>query len=181
MRDLESQWAQWMREANAGDSPSYYRLLKALLPYLRQVVRKGIGAGLANEGEDIVQETLLAIHLKRQTWDETRAILPWIRTILKNKSIDRLRRLRVNDHIHLDAVAGTLCHSTGDGTTPSGEANRILTTLRERQRRILMAAAVEELSVEEIAARENMSRGAVRVNLHRSLKKLARTFGKGTL
>ena len=62
MRSEEAQWAGWMRAANAGDSKAYRRLLEALTPFLRMVVRQGfMRAGLSgSDVEDVVQETLLA-------------------------------------------------------------------------------------------------------------------------
>src|SRR5215470_5353378 len=102
MRDFESQWSDWMREANAGNAASYRRVLEAFIPYLRQAVRKVLPASAAGEVEDIVQETLLAIHLKRQTWDEARPIVPWVRAIARNKVIDHLRRLSRKDQVSLE-------------------------------------------------------------------------------
>jgi RNA polymerase sigma-70 factor, ECF subfamily len=37
--------------------------------------------------EDVVQETLLAIHLKRHTWDRNWPIGPWIAAIVGNNFI----------------------------------------------------------------------------------------------
>ncbi|MGB7915625.1 MAG: sigma factor, partial [Rhodomicrobium sp.] len=83
-----------MRAANAGDNQAYRRLLEALTPFLRMVVRQGFArAGLSgSEVEDVVQETLLAIHLKRQTWDAEQLFTPWVRAVARNKLIDNLRR-----------------------------------------------------------------------------------------
>ena len=39
-----------------------------------------------------MQETLLAIHLKRHTWDPDQALTPWLSAIARNKVIDMLRR-----------------------------------------------------------------------------------------
>ncbi len=90
----EAQWAGWMRAANAGDNGAYRRLLGALAPFLRKVAAQGfIRAGLGSgDVEDVVQETLLAIHLKRQTWDADQLFTPWLRAIARNKLIDNLRR-----------------------------------------------------------------------------------------
>ena len=94
MRSEEARWAGWMRAANAGDNQAYRRLLEALTPFLRMVVRQGFTrAGLSgSEVEDVVQETLLAIHLKRQTWDAEQLFTPWVRAVARNKLIDNLRR-----------------------------------------------------------------------------------------
>jgi RNA polymerase sigma-70 factor (ECF subfamily) len=67
----EKEWALLMRAGNAGDADCYRRLLLQLTPVLRAVARRGLAsAGMADtDVEDVVQETLLAIHLKRQSWD----------------------------------------------------------------------------------------------------------------
>src|SRR6478736_3831257 len=92
--DRDRTWADWMRAANAGDEIAYRRLLEALAPVLRQIVRRGFTrSGFGNgDVEDVVQETLLAIHLKRQTWDEGEMITPWVTAIARHKLIDSLRR-----------------------------------------------------------------------------------------
>jgi RNA polymerase sigma-70 factor (ECF subfamily) len=97
VRGEESQWADWMRSANAGDSKAYRRLVEALTSFLRMIVRRGFTrAGLSgSDVEDVVQETLLAIHLKRQTWDADQLFTPftpWVRAVARNKLIDNLRR-----------------------------------------------------------------------------------------
>ncbi len=55
--------------------------------------------------EDIVQETLLAIHLKRDTRDETQPIEPWLRAIAHYKLVDHLRRRGFTDHLDIDDYA----------------------------------------------------------------------------
>ena len=55
-----------------GNSAAYRRLLAQLTPALRAFAGRGLARAGASgaDAEDIVQETLLALHLKRQTWDE---------------------------------------------------------------------------------------------------------------
>ena len=78
MQDREAEWAALMQRAIAGDEPAYRRLLSALAPWLRAVARRGFTQARAGNAdvEDIVQETLLAIHLKRHTWDASRPLGP---------------------------------------------------------------------------------------------------------
>jgi RNA polymerase sigma-70 factor, ECF subfamily len=176
MRDFESQWTAWMREANSGNAASYRRVLEALIPFLRQTVRKVLPASAAGEAEDIVQETLLAIHLKRQTWDEARPIVPWVRAIARNKMIDHLRRLSRNDRVSFDDIESMLPPVSMDETGIARDTEKLLSTLNGRPRRILHAVAIEGLTLQEVAGQEKMSNGAVRVALHRSLKALAAAF-----
>jgi RNA polymerase sigma-70 factor, ECF subfamily len=74
----DNQWPLLMRAANLGDAEAYRKLLLQLTPVLRSLARRGLArAGLAvQDAEDIVQETLLAIHLKRQSWGEEAPLGP---------------------------------------------------------------------------------------------------------
>ena len=71
MSERDVDWGDLMRAANGGDAAAYNRLLTRLAPAVRAVARRGLSrAGLGpEEAEDVVQETLLAIHLKRHTLD----------------------------------------------------------------------------------------------------------------
>jgi hypothetical protein len=71
-------WATQMGAANDGYEASYRELLGLLAAVLRTVVERGFKrAGVAaGETEDAVQETLLAIHLKRHTWRRDEPIGP---------------------------------------------------------------------------------------------------------
>ena len=93
-----------MRLARQGDDEAYRRLLGHVAIWLRAVVRRGLasaGRGPA-ESEDIVQEALLAVHLKRETWDASRPIGPWLRAIAQHKLADHLRRRGFHDHLDID-------------------------------------------------------------------------------
>jgi DNA-directed RNA polymerase specialized sigma24 family protein len=80
-----------MRAANRGDAVAYRRLLDAITPVLRGVVRAR-GASLGHEArEDVVQEVLLAVHLKRQTWREDQPLRPWLYAIARHKVVDAFR------------------------------------------------------------------------------------------
>src|ERR1700752_5343918 len=91
-----------MRSAISGDDAAYHRLLKAVTPVLRAAARRGLArAGQPiDQAEDIVQDILLAVHLKRHTWDANAPFAPWLFAIARNKLIHALlprgRRVFVN-------------------------------------------------------------------------------------
>jgi RNA polymerase sigma-70 factor (ECF subfamily) len=173
IHDRDRIWADWMRSANDGDEIAYRRLLEALLPFLRAVVRRGFarsGFGSADV-EDVVQEALLAIHLKRQTWDESEAITPWVTAIARHKLIDELRRRGRHIDLPIDDFIGVL--PTEAATEALSTRDRFLSVLRGRQREVVYAISIAGLSAQEAAARLRISEGAVRVALHRGLSALA--------
>lgn len=175
MSDLEDELANWMRAAQAGDATAYRRLLTALADMLRRWVRRELsrqGYEIA-EAEDIVQETLLAIHLKRATWDADRAILPWLRAVTRHKLIDNLRRRGRRVMVPVDDILETLAAPEPDQTLSADALDRHLATLPPGQSRVVRAIAIDGLSPAEAAARLTLSEGAVRVALHRGLAALA--------
>jgi RNA polymerase sigma-70 factor (ECF subfamily) len=174
----ESDWAGLMRAANAGDAAAYDRLLRQLAP----VLRAGASRGLARSGlgpadaEDVVQETLLAIHLKRHTWDTGLPIGPWINAIARNKLIDFLRRRRGRVDVPIDDLAEVLPAEDAEPTATAHDVDRHVGALPARQREVVRAIAVEGVSITETAKTLGMNEGAVRVALHRGLTRLATKF-----
>lgn len=170
-----------MRAAIGGDSIAYRRLLASLTPVLRRVAR-GNGARLGLDGgdaEDVVQEVLLAIHLKRQTWDTDRPIVPWIMTITRNKLIDARRRRGNRQSMPIDDLTEALTAEENDDSMDRRDLDRLLGKLGDRQRDLVFSLSVEGRSVQETAARLDMTEGAVRVALHRAIKALAALYRKG--
>lgn len=170
-----------MRAANGGDADAYRHLLTALAARLRGIVRKRLER--INRGpediEDIVQETLLAVHLKRHTWDETAPLEPWVRAIAHHKMIDALRRRGFRDHVNIEDISDELKFAPTSDLSAPGDCARLLKTLPARQRQIIEAIAIEGRSAREVAQAFGSTEGAVRVALHRSLKALAKSFREG--
>lgn len=179
--NAEEEWAVLMRAAIDGDSGAYRRLFETLTPALRASTRRSCARiGLsADEAEDIVQETLLAIHLKRQTWDTQRPIAPWIMTIARHKLIDARRRRGVSDPQSIDDLVDILAADGDEDAQDRGDLDRLLGKLDARPRDLVRSLSVEGRSVQETAVRLNMSEGAVRVALHRAIKTLAALYRNG--
>ncbi|WP_026870058.1 sigma-70 family RNA polymerase sigma factor [Inquilinus limosus] len=171
----EEEWATWMRAAISGDAGAYRLFLQAVTPHLRAMARRrgALFGASGSDAEDVVQEVLLAIHLKRASWDPARPIGPWISTIVRNKMIDALRRRGRHADVPIEDVIDTLeAEPAADGLERRDVA-RLLSRLQDRQREIVRSISVEGGSVRETAGRLGMTEGAVRVALHRALKVLA--------
>jgi RNA polymerase sigma-70 factor, ECF subfamily len=173
-------WAEWMTAALAGDDSAYHRLLAAMAPVLRANARRTLsqlGAPTA-DAEDIVQETLLAIHLHRNTWRQTDPIGPWIAAIARYKLIDTLRRRGRRSEIAVDDLADALPDADADQEEALGrrQVAGLVARLDGRQREIVQAISLEGAGIRETAAKFGISEGAVRVALHRGLKALARLY-----
>ncbi|MGH6811757.1 MAG: sigma factor, partial [Methylocella sp.] len=151
----EKQWSLLMRAGNAGDAASYRRLLLQLAPVLRANARWGLArAGMADtDAEDVVQETLLAIHLKRQSWDEDAPFGPWLRAIARHKMIDVLRRRGRRIDVPLDGFAEILAGGESEPSMLVADVDRHLPGLPAGQRIVVQAIAVDGASISEAAAR----------------------------
>ncbi|SHJ65886.1 RNA polymerase sigma-70 factor, ECF subfamily [Bradyrhizobium lablabi] len=174
VREREDEWTGLMRSAISGDSVAYHRLLKAVTPVLRAAARRGLArAGQPlDQSEDIVQDILLAVHLKRHTWDANAPFAPWLFAIARNKLIDALRRRGRRVFVNIDDFAETIPSEPAAQSVPAGEVAAQLEQLPARQRDVLRSIAVESASIKDTAARFSMSEGAVRVALHRGLASL---------
>lgn len=172
---VEEEWAVLMRAAMAGDEVAYRSFLKAVAPSLRAAARRNLARfGLdAAEAEDVVQDALLAIHLKRQTWDQDRPIGPWISAIVRNKFIDLMRRRGRAVQVPIEDVAESLAAEEDPAALDGYEVTRMLDNLNEKQRNVVRSLAIEGATVRQTAERLNMTEGAIRVTLHRAVKALA--------
>src|SRR6201987_3126580 len=139
VREREDEWTGLMRSAMSGDSAAYHRLLKAVTPVLRAAARRGLArAGQPiDESEDIVQAILLAVHLKRHTWDVKAPFAPWLFAIARNKLIDALRRRGRRVFVNIDDFADTLPTAPVAETASPSETAAQLQSLPARQREVL--------------------------------------------
>lgn len=110
-----------------------------------------------------MQGTLLAIHLKRGTWDTKRPLLPRVRTVAYSKLIDALRRRRGRVQINLDDLAKELAADGDDGLS-AGDIDRLIAMLGQRQREIVTLTMIEGVRAASCRKiRHERSRGTHRI------------------
>ena len=131
---------------------------------------------MVSEVEDLVQETLLAIHNQRHTYDRSRPLTAWCYAIARYKLVDFLRRRgrreALTDSID-DDFGERLSADEPDATDARRDLRQLLDTLPERQRQSVVYVKIEGRSVAETATLTGMSESAIKVNVHRALKALA--------
>ena len=167
-----------MRAAVRGDTGAYHRLLQELAPVLRGLASRGFARRRfgSEDVEDVVQETLLALHLKRHTWDERQPFSPWVHAIARNKLIDNLRRRGRQVHLDIDDIGDLLAGDVPAVELNSIDAHHLIGRLSGRKREIVVAISINGASAREVAQRLGMTEGAVRVALHRALRSLAKAL-----
>jgi RNA polymerase sigma-70 factor (ECF subfamily) len=172
----EDRLGDMMRLALGGDSAVYATLLKDIAALARGNARAMLRKRGQSDAdlEDIVQDVLLAVHLKRDTWDSSRTFGPWLGAIVRHKLVDAMRKRRLGDAA-VEELADVLpAHEAAPSDTHDVE--RTLATLPEKPRSIVRAIAIEGRSAAQVGADLGMNEGAVRVALHRALKDLAARF-----
>ena len=158
----------------AGEKPAYHQFLQELSGFLRAFLR-GRLARLPDEVEDLVQETLLAIHNQRHTYDASQPLTAWVYAIARYKMVDMLRRHAVRGALHdpLDDELAIFAAPDNDAGDARRDLAVLLAQLPDGQRLSIQHMKLEGRSVVEAARLTGMSESAVKVAVHRGLKKLA--------
>ena len=157
-----------------GDALAYHAFLKELSAHLRAFLR-GRLSRLPDEVEDLVQETLLAIHNRRHTYDAGQPLTAWVHAIARYKLIDLLRRRAGRDALNdpLDDDLEVFASSDTDADDARRDLGKLLERLPDRQRLPILHMKLEGRSVAEAARMTGMSEAAIKVGVHRGLKALA--------
>ena len=157
----------------AGESAAHAALLSAMSGYLRGYFSRRLGAGAADM-EDLVQDTLLAIHLRRSTYDRTQKFTPWAYAIARYKLLDHFRRVGVRKSVPLEDAGELFSHDNAEEGAVRRDLGKLLGLLPGRQRQLVRDVKITGLSMEEAAAKSGMSATAVKVSVHRGMKAMAR-------
>jgi RNA polymerase sigma-70 factor (ECF subfamily) len=158
----------------AGEAPAYHAFLQELSTHLRAFLRKRL-VGLPDEVEDLLQESLLAVHNQRHTYDAGQPLTAWVHAIAKYKLIDLLRRRSHREKLNdpLDDEIEIFASADGAASEARHDLAQLLDQLPDRQRLPIIHMKLEGLSVAETARATGMSESAVKVGVHRGLKALA--------
>ncbi len=158
----------------AGDARAYHEFLQELSTHLRAFLRKRL-VSLPDEVEDLLQESLLAVHNQRHTYDAGQPLTAWVYAIAKYKLIDLLRRRASRDMLTdpLDEDIHVFSSADTEAAQAQRDVTQLLDQLPERQRLPIVHMKLEGLSVAETARATGMSESAVKVGVHRGLKALA--------
>lgn len=172
----EAELARLFRAALEGDETAYSRFLERVAKMVRGFARRRVTQG-GIDPEDIVQETLLAIHLKRHTWRTQDPVTPWVFAIARYKLIDAFRRVGRRMEIAMDETFDVPAPQAEE-LASEREVGRALASIAPGQRAVVSSISVDGRSIGETARSLGMTEAAVRVALHRGLAAIARKFGR---
>ena len=170
MRADEDRLRQLMVGGLDGNAADHIALLRLLVPLLRGFYRRRAN-GADHDIEDLVQETLIAVHTRRATYDRDRVFTAWLFAIARYKMIDHFRCTR-----RLQPIDGLEDVLVSDGFEDASGArldiDELLDTLPAKQARMIRATRIEGLSIAEAAAADGIGESDAKVSVHRGLKAL---------
>jgi RNA polymerase sigma-70 factor (ECF subfamily) len=159
-----------------GNAGAYRDLLRDLRPRLSGYFARRLMSD-PDEVEDLVQDTLVAIHTRRETYDRGQPLTPWVYAIAHHKLVDRYRQRGRRLFAPLDDAGGDLRVEDGSAAADARrDVERALALLPERARRLLRSLKIDGCSVAEAASLAGLSQGAAKVAAHRAMRTLAGHF-----
>ena len=171
MRASEVQLKTWMIGGLDGDPACHTLLLRALVPVLQAFYRRRM-QDRPDDIDDLVQETLIAVHTRRATYDRERLFSGWLFAIARYKMIDHFRR--GGRTCPIEGLADILvAEGFEDASAARIDVDRLLGGLPVKQAAAIRATRLDGLSTSEAAARAKMGESDVKVSVHRGLKALA--------
>ena len=172
----EAQYRDWMLAALMGDAGAYRMLLSGLTRHLRSYYARRLDASAA---EDAVQETLIAIHTRRATYDPALPFTAWVYGIARYKLIDEYRRNKRHATVPLDEAGELFGHDDAQEAIAKRDVGKLLAKLPPAKRELVKDIKLDGVSVAEVAARTGMSESAVKVTVHRAIKSLGEDVNPG--
>lgn len=173
MQATEKRLQTLLLQGMAGDTVAYNAFLKGLAVFLRAFLRRRL-ASLPDDIEDLVQDTLLAIHNQRHTYNPQQPLTAWVQAIARYKWVDLLRRRSGHEALNQPLEDDMALFAADD--TAAADARHDLLYLLNRlptaQREAIMATKLDGLSVAEAASAQGVSESALKVAVHRGLKAL---------
>jgi len=179
VKELEQRLKKRFLESRNGNTEAYREFLDEIFRLIRGYLLQAMSPKIRSteKVEDLTQDVLLSIHRKRDLYDATKPLLPWVYAIARHRLIDSIRAdSRQPECIEwvekFDALAVTeipLLMGEDDGQD-------LLVGLNERQKEILKLSKIDELSLQEIAEKLEMNVSAVKVSIHRSLKQIRKKW-----
>src|SRR4051812_47114922 len=180
-RPPEADWSHLMALGQQGDAKAYRLLLTGVTPYLRALAyRFGLSG---SDIEDAVQDALLTLHTIRHTYDPTRPFAPWLVAVARHRMLDyRRKRMRqFGREAELTEFHETLAAPETNPPERASESRRLhaaIAELPEGQRRAVELLRLQEMSLKEASAKSGQSETALKVAMHRAVKRLRMLLGE---
>jgi RNA polymerase sigma-70 factor (ECF subfamily) len=161
----------------AGDEAAHRAFLTEAAALLRAFFRARL-RGRNEDAEDLVQETLVALHTRRESYDPSYPLTAWLYAIARYRLIDFLRRAKHRNHAPLDGVEVGQPDPEYEASDAKRDVATLLDKLPDKQRTAIRMVKLEDRSVKETAAATGLSESDIKISIHRGLKTLMRLMGQ---
>lgn len=156
-----------MEAAVGGDKAAYRAALIEVERWARSFYRHRVTPSAVN---DLVQETLIAVHNKHHTYDPSQPFGPWLAAIARYKWADYLRNVYRRSEVELPD--GLAAEEMDDPIVLGMSLRNLMAKLKPAQSAVLKLVKLQGYSIQEAAHCTGQSEALVRVNIHRGLKQL---------
>ena len=174
MDEIEARLRGLMLAGLAGQAAPYRQLLDELGGRLRAYYGRRVPPGL--DVEDLVQETMIAVHTRRASYDTAQPFTAWAYAIARYKLIDALRRSRAHLRAPAEAAEALFVEPGAEAAMAGRDLSRMLAKLPKRTQALIRDVRIEGLSMREAADKHGMTETAVKVAVHRGLKALGAEY-----
>ncbi|MCF8475014.1 MAG: sigma-70 family RNA polymerase sigma factor [Emcibacter sp.] len=156
-----------MQATLSGDQTAYRLLLTDLRPWLTAYFKKRIHH---NTVEDLVQDTLMTLHHKRQTFNPDYPFGPWISAVARHRWIDHMRKTLKYVETEIDENHPSEDHKQDE--CAKHDVRTLLNLIPETQARMIEMMKLQEMTVAEISCQTGHSPSSVKIMVHRGMKKM---------
>jgi RNA polymerase sigma-70 factor (ECF subfamily) len=176
--DAEAELKALFLRGLGGDAGAHRQFLAKTAAHLRAWYR-GRLRHAPDDAEDLVQETLIAIHTRRDAYDPAYPVTAWIYAIARYRLIDHWRRHKrrgppVAIEDAPEEADGMFTRAEDEASDARRDVTRLLMRLPQKQRDAIRLVKLEGISVRDAAAQTGLSESDVKVSAHRGLKTLMR-------
>lgn len=161
----------------AGDAGAHRAFLTEAAGLLRAYFRNRL-RGQSEDAEDLVQETLVALHTRRNSYDTNYPLTAWMYAIARYRLIDFLRRSKRRTHADIDGLEIGEADPQYEASDAKRDVSALLEKLPEKQRRAIQLVKLEEKSIREAADATGLTESDIKISIHRGLKTLMRLMGQ---
>jgi len=156
-----------------GEDTAFGRVYDALEPRLRRFALALTGSDAA--ADDVIQQTLLQIHLSRARFARGAPVVPWAYAIARNVMRDTHRRALTEQKFAAEACspAASMPDEALDQKRRRSVVGEEISRLPEQLREAFLLINVEQLPVPQVADILGISPANAKVRAHRARKLLA--------
>lgn len=172
-------WNEWMLASLNGDQSSYRQLLNSTQQWLSSYYKKRVPLNMV---DDLVQDCLMRLHSKRHTYDPQYHVGVWLAAIARYRLIDYWRKQKKYSEVELPEdgnLPEALWLREPEAHNLAGrDVELLLKNISPYQSLVIKMVKLNQMSIQDAASATGYSIAAVKVMIHRGLKKMMQTIKK---